>query len=116
MIAIRISLLRSMMHVRHHIHKKLSTAQIDNWMMIRSLSIATKKILKKRKRRGKMQDKVKWLGYPKDQSSLNRRKIFWINVLSNILSMANGEISENPVTFESHFPFASFCVNVVSAK
>ena len=32
--------------------------------------------------------------------------------------MAKGEISKNPVysMFESHFPFSSFCVNVVSAQ
>ena len=57
------------MHVRHHISKKLTTAQINKCMMIRSLLIASEKILKKPKRKGKMQYKVKWLGYPEDQST-----------------------------------------------
>ena len=43
----------------------------------------------------------------------NRRKIFWINVLSNILSMAKGE---NPVYSMFESSFSSFCVNVVSAQ
>ena len=48
----------------------------------------------------------------------NRRKMFWIKVLSNILSMAKSEISEYLVCsmFESQFLFASFCVNVMSAQ
>ena len=61
------------MHVRHHIHKKLSRAQIkldDDQVVMDNLSIfAAERILKKRKRKGKMQYKVKWLGYPEDQST-----------------------------------------------
>ena len=34
MITVRMSLLRSTMHVRHHIHNKLSRDQISNWIMI----------------------------------------------------------------------------------
>ena len=74
MITIRMSRLRSTMHVRYHIHNKLSRAQISNWIMIRSLLIINQFLLlrefsEKRKRKGKMQYKVKWLGYPEDQST-----------------------------------------------
>ena len=55
---------------------------------------------------------------PKINQPGNQRKIFWIKVLSNILSMAESEISKNPVysMFESQFLSASFCVNVMSAQ
>ena len=42
----------------------------DDQVVIDNQSIfAAERILKKRKRRGKMQYKVKWLGYPEDQST-----------------------------------------------
>ena len=42
----------------------------DDQVVIDHQSIfAAEKILKKRKRKGKMQYKVKWLGYPEDQST-----------------------------------------------
>ena len=49
-----------------------SNQQLDNnQVVIANQSIfAAEKILKKRKRKGKMQYKVKWLGYPEDQSTL----------------------------------------------
>ena len=48
-----------------------SNQQLDNvQVVIDNQSIfAAEKILKKRKRKGKMQYKVKWLGYPEDQST-----------------------------------------------
>ena len=42
----------------------------DDQVVIDNQSIfAAERILKKRKRKGKMQYKVKWLGYPEDQST-----------------------------------------------
>ena len=42
----------------------------DDQVVIDNQSIfSAERILKKRKRKGKMQYKVKWLGYPKDQST-----------------------------------------------
>ena len=42
----------------------------DHQVVIDNQSIfATERILKKRKRKGKMQCKVKWLGYPENQST-----------------------------------------------
>ena len=42
----------------------------DDQVVIDNQSIfAAERILKKRKRKGKLQYKVKWLGYPEDQST-----------------------------------------------
>ena len=111
MITIRMSVLRSMMHVRYHIHKKLSIAQINNWMMIRSLLVVINQflLLKEFSRNGKEKAKcnIRSNGpaIPKINQPENRRKILRIKVLSNILSMAKCEISENLVCsmFESQF-------------
>ena len=110
MITIRMSLLRSMMHVRHNIHKKLSRAQINNWMMIRSLLIINQFLMLREfsrngKEKAKSNIRSNGSAIPKINQPGNRRKIFWINVLSNILSMAKSEISENLVCsiFESQF-------------
>ena len=112
MITIRMSVLRSMMHVRHHIHKKLSIAlQINNWMMIRSLLIINQFLLLKEfsrngKEKAKCNIRSNGSAIPKINQPDNRRKlIFWIKVLSKILSMAKCEISENLVCslFESQF-------------
>ena len=90
------------MHVRHHIHKKLLIAQVNNWMMIRSLLIIIQFFLLKAFSRN-VQEEAKCnirsngSAISKINRPGNRRKIFWINVLSNILSMAKGEISKNPV-------------------
>ena len=107
MITIRMSLLRSTMHVRHHIHKKLSTTQIKKWMTIRPLLIINRFLLLKEisrnvKEKAKCNIRSNGSAIPKINRPGNRRKIFWINVLSNILSMAKGE---NPVysMFESQF-------------
>ena len=109
-ITIRMSLLRSTMHVRHHIHKKLSRAQINNWMMIRSLCIISqylplKEFSRNVKEKAKCNIRSNGSAIPKINQPGNRRKIFWIKVLSNILSMAKSEISKNPVCsmFESQF-------------
>lgn len=108
MITIRMSLLRSMMHVRHHIYKKLSMAQINKWMMIRSLLIINQFLLLREfsrnvKEKAKCNIRSNGSSIPKISQPGNRRKIFWINVLSNILSMAKSKISENLVCriFES---------------
>ena len=121
MITLRTSLLRSMLHVRHHIHKKLSIAQINNWMMTRSLLIINQFLLlrefsRNEKEKANCNIRSNGSAISKINQPGNQRRIFWIKVLSNILSMAKSEISENLVCsmFESHFPFASFCVNVVS--
>ena len=121
MITLRMSLLRSMLHVRHHIHKKLSIAQINNWMMTRSLLIINQFLLlrefsRNEKEKANCNIRSNGSAISKINQPGNQRRIFWIKVLSNILSMAKSEISENLVCsmFESHFPFASFCVNVVS--
>ena len=110
MITIRMSLLRSTMHVRHDIYKKLSRAQINNWMMIRSLLIINQFLLLREfsrnvKQKAKCNIRSNGSAIPKINQPGNRRKIFWINVLSNILSMAKSEISENLVCsmFESQF-------------
>ena len=59
---------------------------------------AAERILKKRKRKGKLQMiRSNGLAILKINRPGNQRRIFWINVLSNILSMAKSEISENPV-------------------
>ena len=109
-ITIRMSLLRSMMHVRHHIHRKLSRAQINNWMMIKSLLIINQFLLLREfsrnvKEKAKCNIRSNGSAIPRINQPGNRRKIFWINVLSNILSMAKSEISENPVCsmFKSQF-------------
>ena len=121
MITLRMSLLRSMLHVRHHIHKKLSIAQITYWMMTRSLLIINQFLLlrefsRNEKEKANCNIRSNGSAISKINQPGNQRRIFWIKVLSNILSMAKSEISENLVCsmFESHFPFASFCVNVVS--
>ena len=117
MIKIRMSLPRSIMHVPHHIHKKLSTAQIYNWMMIRSLLIMNQFLLLKEfsrnvKEKAKCNIRSNGSAIPK-----NQRKIFWIKVLSNISSMAKGEISENPIhsMFELQFSICfilrQYCVS-----
>ena len=79
MITMRMSLLGSMMHVRHHIHKKLSRAQINNWMMIRSLLLINhffllKEFSRNAKEKVKMHYKVNWPGYPEDQSTMEPEK------------------------------------------
>ena len=66
---------------------------------------------------------VKEKAIPKINRPGNWRKIFWINVLSNILSMAKGEITENPARVmwvllnlfrpESSFLFLFFVVFVL---
>ena len=105
MITIRMSLLRSTMHVRQHIHKKLSRAQINK---IRSLLIINQFLLLREfsrhvKEKAKCNIRSNGSAILEINQSGNRRKIFWINVLSNILSMAKSEISENLVCsiFES---------------
>ena len=110
MITIRMSVLRSMMHVRYHIHKKLSIAQINNWVMIRSLLIINQFLLLKEfsrngKEKAKCNIRSNGSAIPKINQPENRWKIFRIKVLSNILSMAKCEISENLVCsmFESQF-------------
>ena len=108
MITIRMSLLRSLMHVRHHIHKKLSIAQINNWMMTRSLLIMDQFLLlrefsRNEKEKANCNIRSNGSAIPKINQPGNRRKIFWIKVLLNILSIAKSEISENLVCsmFES---------------
>ena len=110
MITIRMLLLRSMMHVRHHIHKKLSRAQINNWIMIRSLLLINQFLLLKgfsrnAKEKAKCNTRSNGSAIPKINRPWNRRKRFWIDVSSKILSMAKDEISENPVNskLESQF-------------
>ena len=108
MITLRMSLLRSTMHVRQHIHKKLSIAQINKWMMTRLLLIINQfLLLKEFSRNGKEKAncniRSNGSAIPKINQPGNRRKIFWIKGLANILSMAKSEISENLVCgmFES---------------
>ena len=75
MITIRMSLLRSTKHARSPSHSQealeSSNKQLDDdQVVIDNQSIfAAERILKKRNRRGIMQYKVKWLGYPEDQST-----------------------------------------------
>ena len=122
LITIRMSLLRSTMHVLHHIRKKLSRAKINNWMMIRSLLIINQfLLLKEFSRNGK--EKAKYIrpngsAIQTINQPGNRRKIFWMNVLSNILSMAKSEFSENLVCgmSESQFSIFFICVNGVPAQ
>ena len=110
MITIQMSLLPSTMHVRHHINKKLSRAQIYNWLMTRSLLIINQFLLlrefsRNEKEKANCNIRSNGSAIPKVNQPGNRRKIFWIKVLSNILSMAKSEISENPVCgmFKSQF-------------
>ena len=110
MITIRMLLLRSTMHVRHHINKKLSRAQINKWMMIRSLLIITQFLLLREfsrnvKEKANCNIRSNASAIPKINQPGNRKKIFSEKVLSNILSMAKSEISENPVCsmFKSQF-------------
>ncbi|XP_015755937.1 PREDICTED: probable chromo domain-containing protein LHP1 [Acropora digitifera] len=50
----------------------------DDQVVIDNQSIfAAERILKKRKRKGKMQYKVKWLGYPDDQSTWGPAENIW---------------------------------------
>ena len=53
----------------------------DDQVVIDNQSIfAAERILKKRKRKGKLQYKVKWLGYPENQSTWEPEENIWIKV------------------------------------
>ena len=82
----------------------------SNWMMIRSLLMINQFLLLREfsrnvKQKAKCNIRSNGSAIPKINHPGNRRKIFWINVLSNILSMAKSEISRNLVCsiFESQF-------------
>ena len=79
-------------------------------MMIRSLLIINQFLLLREfsrnvKEKAKCNIGSNGSAIPKINQPGNRRKIFWIKVLSNILSLAKSEISENVVCsmFESQF-------------
>ena len=93
----------------------------DDQVVIDNQSIfAAERIPKKRKRRGKMQYKVKWLGYPQDQSTLEPEDNILDKRLIEHFEHGQSEISENLVhsmfelRFTICFVLCQFCVS--SAK
>ena len=91
----------------------------DDQVVIDNQSIfAAERVLKKRKRKGKMQYKVKWLGYPEDQSTWEPEE----NILDKSLigHFEHGQKRNQRKSvynmFESQFSISSFCVNLMSAQ
>ena len=123
MITIRMSLLRGMMHARHHIHKKLSSAKVNKRMMFTLLLISIQFLLLKEfsrnvKEEAKCNTRSNGSAIPKINRPGNRRKIFWINVFEKFEHGLRRDRQKNLVysMFESQFTICFSLCNVVSAR
>ena len=85
----------------------------DNQIAIDNQSIfAAEKVFKKRKRKGKI--RLKWLGYPEDQSTWEPEE----NILDKrlIKHFEHDQKRKPAPCLNRNLPFASFCTNSVSAE
>ena len=85
----------------------------DNQVVIDNQSIfAAEKVFKKSKRKGKI--RLKWLGYPEDQSTWEQEE----NILDKrlIKHFEHGQKRKSTACLNRNLLFASFCTKSVSAQ
>ena len=84
-----------------------SNQQVDDDQVVidNQSTFAAERILRKRKRKGKIQHKVKLLGYPEDQSTWEPEENIWDKSLIEHFEHAQRRNQRNPVysMFESQF-------------
>ena len=108
---LRIMMTRSPLHSQEAPDSSNQQVDDDQVIIVNQSIFAAEGILKKR-RRQEAQCNIRSNGsaIPKISRPGNRRIIFWINVLSNILSTAKSEISENLVHSMFELRFTIFFV------